>query len=151
MAVSSYRPEMNISWQTLKRFATVGALGTLLDVGIFSLFHVGLGVPVLLANTISYSTGIINNYVLHRRWTFSDRGPKPIGTQFSQFLAVSLSAMLLNNLLVLLLAPLFAQVLGHSGYTDMVAKLGATLVSMCWNLVANNLWTFAAEAKGASE
>ncbi len=147
MAALNSISQLNISWTRIGRFATVGLLGTALDIGIFTLLHVGMGVPVLPANTISYSTGIINNYILHRRWTFSDRASRALGTQFAQFLAVSLSALLLNSLIVLLLAPLFGQALGHSGLADLAAKLGATVVSMCWNLVANNFWTFATEKK----
>ncbi len=132
----------------VKRFATVGMLGTLLDIGLFTLLRVLLGVPALAANTVSYSAGIVNNYVLHKRWTFADRGNKSTGAQFTQFVAVSLAALLLNNLLVLLLAPVFGRFFGYASYGDLAAKICATGVGMCWNYVANNFWTFAEESRG---
>jgi putative flippase GtrA len=60
----------------LGRFLLVGALGTLIDVGLFSLFHLRLGLPVLLANTLSYTAGMINNFALDRAWTFADQPRK---------------------------------------------------------------------------
>ncbi len=130
----------------IKRFFTVGMLGTLLDIGLFSLLHVALGVPALASNTFSYSAGIVNNYVLHRRWTFADRGSKAVHTQFTQFLIVSLSALLLNNLIVLFLGPALDRFF-QPGLGDLLAKFVATGIVMCWNFAANNFWTFAEERK----
>src|SRR5262245_54510605 len=85
----------------LARFMTVGALGTLLDVGAFALLHAGLGLPALPANVLSYSLGTLNNYILHRRWTYAGRPTRPARMQLLPFLAVSVSALALNTALVL--------------------------------------------------
>src|SRR5690349_9088231 len=85
------------------RFMTVGAMGTVIDILLFATLRVGLGVPALLANTVSYGSGTLNNYVLHRRWTFAGWPSKAIRVQFAQFVLVSLSALLVNNLLLLAL------------------------------------------------
>jgi putative flippase GtrA len=124
------------------RFLAVGMLGTLLDLALFTGLHAWLGVPTLAANTISYSAGIVNNFVLHRYWTFADRARQATGAQFSQFAAVSLSALMLNNLLVLLLAPSFGALFPHAGYDVLAAKICATGAGLGWNFLVNNLWTF---------
>jgi putative flippase GtrA len=124
------------------RFLAVGMLGTLIDLTLFAGLHAWLGVPTLAANTISYSTGIINNFGLHRHWTFADRVRQATGAQFSRFAVVSLSALMLNNLLVLLLAPSFGALFPHAGYGDLAAKVCATGVGLGWNFLINNLWTF---------
>jgi putative flippase GtrA len=134
--------QANTTFRPLGRFLTVGMLGTLLDIGLFTLLRVQFGVPTLTANTISYSAGIVNNYVLHRLWTFTDRPRKAVGAQFTQFAVVSLSALLLNNLLVALLAPGFAVLFTAPAYGDVLAKVCATGVGLCWNFLANNFWTF---------
>ncbi len=134
----------------IRRFMVVGMIGTLVDIALFTGLHVGLGVPVLLANTLSYSTGGVNNFVLHRRWTYGHREHKAIAIEFSQFAAVSLSALMLNNLLLLLLTPTFTTLLPHAIYGDLYAKVCATAVVMGWNFVANNFWTFRKLAKGTS-
>jgi putative flippase GtrA len=91
--------------------------------------------------------GIVNNYFWHRSWTYATRPHKTVSTQFPQFVAVSLSALLLNNLLVLLLAPAFNTLLAQAGYGDLLAKLCATGVGLFWNFLANNFWTFSRATK----
>jgi putative flippase GtrA len=134
--------------QSIGRFAVVGMLGTVIDVGLFALLHTALGLPTLAANTISYSAGIVNNYLLHRHWTYAGRPRRAAGMQFLQFLAVSLSALLLNNLLVLLLARPLGTFFAAAGRGDLLAKGCATGVGMVWNYLANTLWTFRDTRKG---
>jgi len=117
-------------------------LGTLIDITLFAGLYTWLGAPTLAANTLSYSAGIVNNFVWHRCWTFAHRPPKPTGAQFSQFAVVSLSALMLNNLLVLLLAPSLGTLFAHAGYGTLLAKICATGVGLGWNFFVNNLWTF---------
>lgn len=124
------------------RFLAVGMLGTLIDIALFAGLHAWLGVPTLVANSLSYSVGIVNNFVWHRYWTFTHRPRKHSGMQFSQFAVVSLSALMLNNLIVLLLAPSFGALFVHVGYGALAAKICATGVGLCWNFLANNFWTF---------
>ncbi len=117
----------------ISRFLVVGMLGTLIDLTLFAGLYTWLDAPTLAANTLSYSAGIVNNFVWHRCWTFAHRPPKPTGAQFSQFAVVSLSALMLNNLIMLLLAPSLGV---------LIAKICATGVGLGWNFFANNLWTF---------
>jgi putative flippase GtrA len=124
------------------RFAAVGVVGTALDLGLFALLHLSLGMAALPANTISYSAGIVNNYLLHRRWTYADRPRRPTGAQFCQFALVSLSALALNNLIVLWLSPGLGALLGRADLGAVAAKLLATSVGMVWNFAANTAWTF---------
>lgn len=134
--------ETNRTWRGIGRFLAVGMLGTLVDFMLFAGLHTLLGVPVLIANTISYSAGIINNFILHRRWTFANQEHRALGTQFTQFTIVSLSALILNNLLVLSLAPSFEALFNLAGYGTLLAKICATGVVVCWNFLANTFWTF---------
>lgn len=134
--------QSNSSLRRIGRFLAVGMLGTLIDFGLFVGLHAGLGVPTLTANTISYSAGIVNNFVLHRRWTFADQPRRAVGVQFTQFAGISLSALMLNNLLVWLLAPFFSTLLAHAGYGALLAKICATGIGLGWNFVANRFWTF---------
>jgi putative flippase GtrA len=134
-------------WQYLAKFLSVGVVGTLVDLALFTALHVMLGAPALAANTVSYSAGIVNNYLLHRHWTYADRAARALGAQFSQFAAVSLSALILNNLLVLVLAHPLGILFAHPGAGDLLAKLCATGVGVCWNFVINNNWTFRSEPR----
>jgi putative flippase GtrA len=128
------------------RFLIVGMSGTLVDFSLFALFHSQLGMSTLLANTLSYSAGILNNYLLHRFWTFSQRPQREAVKQFSQFVGVSLSALLINNLIVLLFAPSFSELFVQGTIGIYVAKVCAIGFGMVWNFLANHLWTFRAAA-----
>jgi putative flippase GtrA len=128
------------------RFMLVGALGTFVDVALFTVLHVLLGAPPLAANTLSYSAGIVNNYFFHRTWTFALRPQKAAGRQFTQFAGVSLSALVANNLIVLLLAPALGALFAEPALGAIFAKICATGVGMGWNFLANHLWTFQAES-----
>lgn len=97
---------------------------------LFTVLHVLLGVPTLAANTFSYNSGMLNNYVLHRRWTWAGRSQRAASAQFAQFFLVNVAALALNNALVLLLAHPFSSMLAYPGPGDLVAKLFATGVSM---------------------
>jgi putative flippase GtrA len=124
------------------RFLAVGMLGTLIDFSLFAALNLLLGLPALLSNSLAYSAGIINNYLLHRSWTFAQRPRRAAGRQFAQFLGVSLAALALNNLLVLLLAEPFGQLLADASLGAAAAKIAAILLGLGWNFLANHRWTF---------
>jgi putative flippase GtrA len=128
--------------QTAARFMLVGIAGTLVDFTVFALLHTQIGMSALLANSLSYSAGILNNYFLHRYWTFAHRPQRGTGRQFSQFVGVSLSALLINNLIVLLFAPSLGKLFAGDVAGVYLAKVCAIGVGMIWNFLANHLWIF---------
>jgi len=129
------------------RYLAVGLLGTILDIGLYALLHIVLGMPILLANSIAYCTGMINNYFFHRYWTFANRTHKAVGLQLSEFTVVSLSGLIVNNLLVLLLGQPFSLLITSDAASDLLSKVAAQGLSMCWNFLVNHLWTFREPAK----
>lgn len=131
----------------LTRFLTVGALGTLIDFSLFTLLKVFFSVPILPANITAYSAGIVNNFFLHRHWTFSGRPRKALTIQFIQFLLVSLSAMTLNSLIVLVLSQPLGSFLGYSTTGILAAKACATAAGLVWNFFTNYFWTFKDKSK----
>ncbi len=133
---------LGASRRYVPRFVVVGALGTLIDVGLFTVLHLVFGVPALVANTMSYSAGIANNYILHRVWTYADRPRREVAPQFVAFAAVSLAALVINNLTVLTLTGPFADLIGQAALGALLAKAVATGIGVSWNFFANTFWTF---------
>lgn len=133
----------------LGRFGAVGVLNTVVDLSLFALLSSVLALPLLPANTLAYSAGIANSFVWNRRWTFAHRPRQGIGRQFARFAVVSVSALVLNDLLVVSLAPWLGALLGDRGLGLAAAKLGATGASLIWNFTLNNRWTFRGPANGA--
>lgn len=122
------------------RFAIVGTLGTILDFSVLIILKELAGFPTLLANTLAYGTGVINNFSLNRMWTYSDAHHKRVLVQFAQFATVSTGGVLLNNLIVLSLETPFSTLFGEQGYIP--AKMVATLIVVFWNFFVNRYWTF---------
>lgn len=146
MAPLLHTLRVNESWRSLARFLVVGTLGTLIDFSLFAFLHLVLGLPALPANILSYSAGIINNYLLHRAWTYAARPKKALVRQFAQFAAVSLSALALNSGVVLILTPWMADAVSLPGAPALLAKLCAVGVGLAWNFLINHFWIFKTES-----
>jgi putative flippase GtrA len=147
MATITQNPLPHPILHSAVRFALVGLLGTLVDFALFGTLHLAAGLPALPANTLSYSAGIVNNYVFHSRWTFRMRQKNSSAKQFVRFLFASLCALLLNNLVVLLLAPFLHTLLNDASFNSLLAKLCAVGVGMIWNFCASHLWIFQADSR----
>jgi putative flippase GtrA len=140
------------------KFCAVGTVGTLIDFGFFNLFHNVIGIHQVLANTMSISLAIANNYLLSRFWVYPETRKRQGGRKFAQFVVVSLIAWALNTgilwsadrwvfgeagLLASLVAPLASAVGSpHEVLSSNMAKATATGIVLFWNFLANRLWTF---------
>ena len=128
------------------RFLTVGALGTFLDFSLLSILK-ALGLSTLIANSLSFSAGVVNNFTWNRLWTFADAKGSDWRKQLVQFLLVSLVGLALNNAIILWLETPLGQFLGRPNYGYLPAKVIATGVVVFWNYFANRYWTFRPERR----
>jgi putative flippase GtrA len=120
-------------------FTAVGLSGTIIDFTLLTLLKLA-GLPTVEANTISFLTGMVNNFYWNRRWIFPETRSRRWSGQMARFGVVSLVGLLLNNALVLLLEAPFTPLLGHWAY--LPAKVIATGIVVFWNFFANRFWTF---------
>ena len=127
--------------ERFSRFLAVGAVGTLLDFSLLTLLKLA-GLPTLLANSLSFTAGLVNNFTWNRLWTFGDVIQPDWRRQLVQFTAVSLVGLALNNLIVLSLEGIFGTMLGQPDWGYLPAKVIATGVVVFWNYFANRMWTF---------
>ena len=127
--------------ERFSRFLAVGAVGTLLDFSLLTLLKLA-GLPTLLANSLSFTAGLVNNFTWNRLWTFGDAIQPDWRRQLVQFTAVSLVGLALNNLIVLSLEGIFSTMLGQPDWGYLPAKVIATGVVVFWNYFANRMWTF---------
>lgn len=113
-------------------FGVVGVAATLTHVLIALTLEGWAGLEPLVANLIGYSSGIGVSYFGHARLTFG--APSRDGAQFARFLAVTLFALGLNQLIVWVCVhrldwpfwmALVAVVLLVPGPTFVLAKLWA--------------------------
>jgi len=114
------------------RFCLVGAVNTGVDFMVFALLT-HLGVLLLVAQVVSYTCGILNSFLLNRKWTFQAKRRSP--RQLIRFLAVNLCTLSITyGLLVYFHDKLVWSVL--------VSKLLATGVSLVINFTGSRLLVF---------
>lgn len=123
------------------KFATVGALGAVIDFGLLNLMRGVFGWDLILANTLSVSVAMLNNFIWNRYWSFPESRTRKKRTQLPQFALVNLIGLVINNLIVV---GIDAVLVSHVGepWSYNIAKAGAIGVVLFWNFGINRLWTY---------
>ncbi|NUQ85447.1 MAG: GtrA family protein [Anaerolineales bacterium] len=133
------------------KFALVGAIGSLIDIGVMNLMTQVFHTPLVLGGSISFICAVTNNFFGNRYWTYPDSRSKPVHHQLGMFVLVNAIGIAIRipilNYLEPPLAGLFES-MAHLSYeaADALAK-NATLifaigVVMLWNFFVNRYWTY---------
>jgi putative flippase GtrA len=127
------------------KFAAVGAVNTLIDFTLLSLF-VWFGVNIFLALSLSYTIGAINGYLLNNRWTYGHLNRKNTLGGLLRYVSISFVGLGLTEIVVAVLYKEF-----HIRVS--LDKLAAVVVVFAWNYLANRHFTFrpTAKAPGTAE
>ena len=121
------------NWVQLARFCTVGAIGYVINLGVYTILVHVAGIHYLAAATCSFLVAVTSNYTWNRRWTF--RGQRGhFALQGMRFFAVSLWA-LVANLAIL-------RVLVAVGLDKVPAQAIAIILVTPVNFLGNKLWSF---------
>ena len=121
------------NWEQLGKFCTVGAIGYVVNLAVYTILLNWAGLHYIVAAVGSFLVAVANNYVLNRIWTFRvERGH--VGAQGWRFLVVSTVSLLAN------LAAL--HLLVTAGLGEIVAQAIAIVIVTPLNFVGNKLWSF---------
>ncbi|MFF2274754.1 GtrA family protein [Agromyces sp. NPDC058126] len=82
------------------RFLTVGALSTLIEIGVFNALYLGLGWDLVWAKIIASLVALVNAYFGNREWTFRDRGGHSRAVEITLFVIVNALCTALGAALV---------------------------------------------------
>lgn len=93
------------------RFLIIGALSTLIEIGVFNLMHYAFGVPIVLSKIIASLVALVNAYFGNREWAFKNRGSHARRVEIVLFLVVNGACTLLGAGIVAVGAAMFP----HSG------------------------------------
>ena len=115
------------------KFGITGAGNTLVDMGVSTLLLLA-GANVYLAKLVGYSAGMLNSYLINRRWTFRTK---------SRFFSLQLVRFIVTNLLVLTLSLLLIRGFTDlAGLPDLPAMLLSTCLTLAVNFVISRFWVF---------
>jgi putative flippase GtrA len=133
------------------KFATVGAIGSVIDIVFMNLLTQLLNLRLVYAGTISLVCAIVSNFMLNRYWTYPDSRSRHFLHQLSMFFLVNLVGIAFRIPILHYVEPVMAGAfesmvhLSHSS-AEILAK-NATLafaigVVMIWNFFINRYWTY---------
>ena len=121
------------NWEQLVKFCFVGATGYLVNLWVFSLLVLVLGVHYIPAAVGSFLVAVTNNYTWNRLWTFREQRGS-VAYQGMRFLVVSTLALVANLLVLYMLVEI--------GLPEIVAQAIAIVLVTPINFVGNKLWSF---------
>ena len=132
------------------KFATVGAIGTVVDFGIFNLLNIVFGIVPVIAQAFSFATAVINNFLWNRYWTYPESRTKKVHHQMLQFGLINVGGLLIRTPIVgglehplgHLVAQLGVQPVTADGIGENLALALAIGIVMLWNYFANRYWTY---------
>jgi putative flippase GtrA len=133
------------------KFATVGAIGSLLDILIMNFLTHVFNLKLVYAGTISLVCAIISNFMLNRYWTYPDSRSRHFLHQLSMFFLVNLIGIVFRIPILHFVEPIMAgafEDIAHLSHAsaEILAK-NATLafaigLVMIWNFFINRYWTY---------
>ncbi|GAB4451633.1 MAG: hypothetical protein OHK0041_14490 [Anaerolineales bacterium] len=133
------------------KFAVVGAIGSVVDIGVMNLMTQVFHLPLVLGGSISFVCAVVNNFIGNRYWTYPDSRSKPLARQLGMFFVVNAIGIAIRIPILKYLEPPLAGLfssMAHLSYeaADALAK-NATLifaigVVMLWNFFVNRYWTY---------
>ena len=122
---------MKLLFRQFMVFSVVGAVGTAFHFAILaSVVNLHLAGPVA-GSMLGFTAGAVVNYLLNYHLTFNSRD-RHLST-FLKFLAVAVSGLCLNTLIMYLMT----QSLHY-----LVSQVVATAIVLAWNFLCNRFWTF---------
>jgi putative flippase GtrA len=133
------------------KFATVGAIGSVLDIAIMNLLTHLFNMRLVYAGTISLICAIVSNFMLNRYWTYPDSRSRHVLHQLSMFFLVNIVGIVFRIPILHFVEPVMGSAfermahLSHDS-AEILAK-NATLafaigVVMIWNFFINRYWTY---------
>jgi putative flippase GtrA len=120
-------------WISFIKFALVGAVNTSIDFIVYALLS-WCSVNYIFAQCISYSAGVLNSYIMNRKWTFEQKG-KGSKRELFTFISVNLVTLIITSFLL----TIFYKWLGIS---LLISKLLVTAVSVGINYIGTKQFVF---------
>lgn len=133
------------------KFAAVGAVGSLLDIGIMNLLTRLLAWRLVSAGVVSFLCAVLNNFMGNRFWTYPESRSRHLLHQLGMFFAVNTAGIAIRVPILHYVEPpmesAFQGVANLSADTAELFAKNATLAFaivsvMIWNYFINRYWTY---------
>jgi putative flippase GtrA len=133
------------------KFATVGALGAVIDFGVMNLLTHFFNLRLVFAGTVSFVCAVVSNFLFNRYWTYPDSRSRHVLHQLGMFFLVNAAGIAIRIPILHYAEPPLANAFMNTahlsdGLAEALAR-NATLavavgVVMIWNFFINRYWTY---------
>ena len=127
----------------IAKFGTVVVINTIIDFVLLNFLISIIGWPILLSNSISFSTAVTNSYFMNKYWTFGDMRSAHI-KQFSTFVLISIVGLIFSNILLH-----YGTVFLENYNPELsiiwqynIAKAVSAVIVLVWNFIASKYLVF---------
>ena len=117
------------------RYAIVGGVSFVVDYGLLCLLTELLGLHYLLSATVSFTAGLVVNYLISIKWVFSKSKLNSRAAEFVVYGIIGVVGLLFNNLLLYLFTD-------HLHLHYMLSKLVAAAIVLVWNFIGRKIILF---------
>ncbi|MCR4435936.1 MAG: GtrA family protein [Clostridiales bacterium] len=127
------------------RSVVVGGIASFVDIGIYSLGVIALGIHHRISNILSFISGLIVNYRLSREWVFNQK-VHHVKKDFLLFSAIGVIGLLISDILLFILVDrrvlYFILPFSDSGLVKSAAKIITVVLVFFWNFFARKKMIF---------
>jgi len=127
------------------KFSSVGALGSVTNISIFSML-VFLDIHYNLASVIAFMFAVTQNYTLNKKWTFKDHNTKT-KQKFVKYFILNFSSFFIN----LAVLNLFVMNFDEGNLTKIIGQILGIGVAMGFNFLGSYLVIFAKDKEGEND
>ncbi len=115
---------VSFNYKRFTRYVISGGSAAVAEYGTFLVFE-RLGLTLLLANSFSFSIGLLISFALNRNWVFEAKHKK-VTHQFLPYLGLAIVNLFISDLLIHIFSV-------NLGITSFIAKLMAMACVAAWN------------------
>jgi putative flippase GtrA len=115
-------------------FSVVGLINTGIHYCVFLFLYKLINVNYLIASVVGYSCGLLNSFILNKKWTFKTINVRK-DIELIKFVIVNVVALAVN----IIGLRFFVEVMGIKPEISQIGAIGFSLVT---NFVGNKYWTF---------
>lgn len=120
----------------ISRFLIVGIFNTSVDFLMFTLSQSVFGLGYSVSQIIGYSFGVMNSFMLNKKWTFDDkRANKKTTLELMQFVIVNLASLSITIITMKVLITNF-------NIGIYLSKILVTILAQATNYLGYKLWVF---------
>ena len=126
-------------------FACIGVVNTVVDFGLFSLGHFYFGLPIVVANLISWTIAVTGSYVMNALITFAAESRRQLRVKaYLSFVAAQIAGFVADTTTVLAVVYLMPVAISRAFGIEpaLMGKILGIGVSFLVNFSVSHFWIF---------